>query len=195
MKYIYAIMLALLLTACSASGDKQTEEKSDEVDHSAHMAEGKEQPKSKSPASQAMSIIGENHVHIEYHSPSKRDRQIFGGLVAYGEVWVTGAHNATSIRFSKDVEIGGIEIPEGKYALFTIPREDEWTVIINKNWDQHLVDEYNEAEDIVRLKVTPEKLEEPVESLTYEVIAEDAKTGTIVISWDDVSVSFTVKNA
>ena len=68
MKYIYAIMLALLLTACSASGDKQTEEKSDEVDHSAHMAEGKEQPKSKSPASQAMSIIGENHVHIEYHS-------------------------------------------------------------------------------------------------------------------------------
>ena len=61
--------------------------------------------------------------------------------------------------------------------------------------DIFLLDEYNEAEDIVRLKVTPEKLEEPVESLTYEVIAEDAKTGTIVISWDDVSVSFTVKNA
>ena len=195
MRYIYVIILAVVFTACSTSGEKQTEQKSDEMDHSAHMADSKEQPKSKSPMQMAMTNVGKNHVHIEYHSPSKRGRQIFGGLVAYGEVWVTGAHNATSIRFSKDVEIGGVEIPEGKYALFTIPREDEWTVIINKNWDQHLADEYDQAEDIVRLKVTPEKLDEPVESLTYEVIAEDAKTGTIVISWDDVRISFTIKNA
>ena len=195
MRYIYVIILAVVFTACSTSGEKQTEQKSDEMDHSAHMADSKEQPKSKSPMQMAMTNVGKNHVHIEYHSPSKRGRQIFGGLVAYGEVWVTGAHNATSIRFSKDVEIGGVEIPEGKYALFTIPREDEWTVIINKNWDQHLADEYDQAEDIVRLKVTPEKLDEPVESLIYEVIAEDAKTGTIVISWDDVRISFTIKNA
>ena len=195
MRYIYVIILAVVFTACSTSGEKQTEQKSDEMDHSAHMAESKEQPKSKSPMQMAMTNVGKNHVHIEYHSPSKRGRQIFGGLVAYGEVWVTGAHNATSIRFSKDVEIGGVDIPEGKYALFTIPGEDEWTVIINKNWDQHLADEYDQAEDIVRLKVTPEKLDEPVESLIYEVIAEDAKTGTIVISWDDVRISFTIKNA
>ncbi|MTI22972.1 DUF2911 domain-containing protein [Fulvivirga sp. RKSG066] len=195
MKYIYAIILAMVLTACSTSGEKQTDEKADEMDHSTHMAESKEQPKSKSPMQTAMANVGKNHVHIEYHSPSKRGRQIFGGLVAYGEVWVTGAHNATSIRFSKDVEIGGVKIPEGKYALFTIPGENEWTVIINKNWDQHLVDEYNEDEDLVRLTVTPKILEEPVESLTYEVIAEDDNTGAVVISWDDVRVSFTIQNA
>ena len=79
------------------------------------------------------------------------------------------------------MEIGGVKIPEGKYALFTIPGENEWTVIINKNWDQHLVDEYNEDEDLVRLTVTPKILEEPVESLTYEVIAEDDNTGAVVI--------------
>ena len=195
MRYIYVIILAVVFTACSTSGEKQTEQKSDEMDHSAHMADSKEQPKSKSPMQMAMTNVGKNHVHIEYHSPSKRGRQIFGGLVAYGEVWVTGAHNATSIRFSKDVEIGGVEIPEGKYALFTIPREDEWTVIINKNWDQHLADEYDQAEDMVRLTTVPEKLEEPIESLTYEVIAEDNNTGTISISWDDVKISFQVKNS
>ncbi|GAB4242642.1 MAG: hypothetical protein Tsb0034_20140 [Ekhidna sp.] len=194
MKYIYAIVLAVIFTACSTSGEKQSEEQS-EMDHSAHMAEIKEQPKSKSPMQMAMTNVGKNHVHIEYHSPSMRGRQIFGGLVAYGEVWVTEAHNATSIRFSKDLEIGGVKIPKGKYALFTIPGENEWMVIINKNWDQHLADEYNEAEDIVRLAVTPEALEEPVESLTYEVIAEDENRGTISISWDDVKISFEVKNA
>ena len=195
MKYIYLIILAVIFAACSTSGEKQTEQKSDEMDHSAHMAESKEQPKSKSPMQMAMTNVGKNHVHIEYHSPSKRGRQIFGGLVAYGEVWVTGAHNATSIRFSKDVEIGGVEIPEGKYALFTIPGEDEWTIIINKNWDQHLADEYDKTEDMVRLTTVPEKLEEPIESLTYEVIAEDNNTGTISISWDDVKISFQVKNS
>ena len=195
MRYIYVIILAVVFTACSTSGEKQTEQKSDEMDHSAHMADSKEQPKSKSPMQMAMTNVGKNHVHIEYHSPSKRGRQIFGGLVAYGEVWVTGAHNATSIRFSKDVEIGGVEIPEGKYALFTIPGEDEWTIIINKNWDQHLADEYDKTEDMVRLTTVPEKLEEPIESLTYEVIAEDNNTGTISISWDDVKISFQVKNS
>ena len=194
MRYIYAIILALFFTACSNSGEKQTEGKSDEIDHSAHMAEGKEQPKSKSPMQMVMTNVGENHVHIEYHSPSKRGRQIFGGLVAYGEVWVTGAHNATSIRFSKDVEIGGVKITEGKYALFTIPGKKEWTVIINKNWDQHLADEYDEAEDMVRFTVTPEALEKSVESLTYEVIPEGNDTGTVAISWDDVRISFELKN-
>ena len=92
------------------------------------------------------------------------------------------------------MEIGGVKITEGKYALFTIPGEKEWTVIINKNWDQHLADEYDEAEDMVRFTVTPEALEKSVESLTYEVIPEGNDTGTVAISWDDVRISFELKN-
>lgn len=194
MKNLILIMLVAVFTACSSSGEKKTEEHSGDMDHSAHMAESSEQPKSKSPAKTAMANVGGNHIHIEYHSPSKRGRQIFGGLVAYGEVWVTGAHSATSINFSNDVEVNGVTISKGKYALFTIPGENEWTVIINKNFDQHLADEYDRADDLVRLTATPEKLEEPIESLTYEVITVNDRTGAVIISWDNVSISFEVKN-
>ena len=142
----------------------------------------------------AMTNIGDNHVHIEYSSPSKRGRQIFGGLVGFGEVWVTGAHRATTISFADDVAVGGVDIEEGKYALFTIPGEDEWTVIINTNWDQHLADDYNQELDVVRWQVNPIVLDEPVESLTFEIEELDDSKGMITISWDDVAVAFEVEN-
>ena len=188
MKYSI-LFLTILLFSCS-TGKEKTEQHENHSDHSVE----NDQQVSKSPLQMAMTNVGKNHVHIEYYSPSKRGRQIFGGLVAYGEVWVTGAHNATSIRFSKDVQIGGVKVPEGKYALFTIPGETEWTVIINKNWEQHLADEYNEEEDLVRLRVKPRILDEPVESLTYEVITKGEETGNILISWDDVEITFEVIN-
>jgi hypothetical protein len=140
----------------------------------------------------AMANVGDSHVHIEYNAPSKRGRTIFGGLVAYGEVWVTGAHNATSINFSEDVEIGGVIVPKGKYGLFTIPGEKEWTVIINTKWDQHLADNYDPSEDVVRVTTAPSKLNEPVEMLTYEVLATGDKKGKVSINWDQIMVSFEV---
>lgn len=191
MKNLTFLLILVILGACSAPENKSE----DHSGHENHAAASSEKPKSKSPEKMAMTNVGKNHVHIEYHSPSKRGRQIFGGLVAYGEVWVTGAHSATSIRFSKDVEIGGTQIPVGKYALFTIPGEEEWTVIINNNWEQHLADDYDQAEDVVRFQVTPRKLDQPVESLTYLVEPVDEMTGTITISWDDVAISFEVKNS
>lgn len=194
MKYIYAIILASVFTACSTSNEKQSDEKTNEMDHSAHMTESKGQPKSKSPKTMAMSNVGDNHIHIEYHAPSKRGRQIFGGLVAYNEVWVTGAHSATFIQFSDDVEIGGTEITAGKYALFTIPGEDEWTIIINKNWDQHLADDYDAAEDLVRVQVIPQYLDETVETLTYEIKALNEQEAQISIAWDNVKVNLDIKN-
>ena len=141
-----------------------------------------------------MANVGDNHIHIEYHAPSKRGRQIFGGLVAYNEVWVTGAHSATSINFSQDVEIGGTKIPSGKYALFTIPGELMWTLIINENWDQHLADDYDASLDVVRLELEPQKLEVPEEMLSYEVKTFTNEKGAINISWDDVSIEFEVNN-
>ena len=180
----------LLLGSCSNA--EQQSSSSNEHDHSAAAEPAKK--KLKSPKQMAMTNVGENHIHIEYSSPSKRGRLIFGGLVGYGEVWVTGAHRATSISIANDVNIGGVDIPAGKYGLFTIPSEEEWTIIINTNWDQHLADDYQESEDVVRVKAKATKLDEVVESLTYEVVEVDASTGSITISWDDTSVSFEVKN-
>ena len=101
MKSIYVLILAIMISACSTPSEKKDEGHSNEMDHSAHTSANSEQPKSKSPKQMAMTNVGDNHIHIEYSSPSVRGRQIFGGLVAYGEVWVTGAHKQRASTFRK----------------------------------------------------------------------------------------------
>lgn len=165
-----------------------------EEDHSKHQA-SPSAGKSKSPRKTAMATIGDAHVHIDYSAPSKRGRQIFGGLVAYDEVWVTGAHRATSIEFDDDVLVNGEKVEEGKYGLFTIPGKDEWTVILNENYNQHLADEYDQSEDVLRFNVTPTQPDEPVEQLTFNVTPEEGQEGTISIAWDQTKISFPVKAA
>ncbi|MCE7994923.1 MAG: DUF2911 domain-containing protein [Roseivirga sp.] len=185
-RYILPSLIIIAIAACS--GEKKSSEEHDHAATPQTAASGN----SKSPASQAMTNIGQTHVHIEYHAPSVRGRQIFGGLVAYNEVWVTGAHSATSINFPNDVSLNGNKVPKGKYALFTIPGESEWTVIINENYEQHLADDYDEKLDVARLKVRPEKLAETQEQLLYKVEETATGKGIISISWADVKISFEV---
>ncbi|OEK03036.1 hypothetical protein BFP97_16570 [Roseivirga sp. 4D4] len=192
MKKINLLLLSLLAVTLIACGNNK-KQKEAEADHDHATAQTTSPGKSKSPASQAMTNIGDTHVHIEYHAPSVRGRQIFGGLVAYNEVWVTGAHSATSINFPNDVSLNGNKVPKGKYAFFTIPGESEWTIIINENYEQHLADDYDQELDVTRFTVKPEKLAETQEQLLYEVKPTGDKEGTISISWADVKVSFNVK--
>ncbi|QSE99350.1 DUF2911 domain-containing protein [Fulvivirga lutea] len=153
-----------------------------------------DKPKPKSPKTSAMGNIGNTHIHIDYSSPSVRGRVIWGGLVAYDKVWSSGAHKATTIDFSNDVTINNTKVPAGKYGFFTIPGKDQWTIILSKDWDMHLADDYTQANDLLRFKVKPTKLNEPVESLKYEVIPSNDKSGVIKLSWSDLSVSFKVIN-
>ena len=140
-------------------------------------------------------MIGNNHVHMEYSAPSVRGRAIWGELVPYHKIWVTGAHMATSLQFNSDLKIAGNVIPAGKYAFFTIPGEKEWTIIINKNWNQHQADDYNMADDAVRFMVTPEFLNEPVEELKFEVIQAGDKNGKIVFQWEKLKFSIDIESA
>ena len=144
----------------------------------------------KSIPSEAKKWIGNTDIKINYHSPGVRGRVIWGGLVPYDEVWVTGAHSATTMELGKDFQIGDKTIPAGKYALFTIPGKEEWTVIINKNWDQHLADEYAERDDVVRIKVKPQTTEEVTERLKYEIDQTGERTANIIISWENIRVPF-----
>jgi hypothetical protein len=148
----------------------------------------------KSPRQMAMAMVGNNHVHIDYGSPSVRGRTIWGGLVAYDQVWATGAHKATWIDFAEDVEINGKLIPKGKYGFFTIPNANEWTLILNKVWDMHLADDYDASNDIIRVKSKPTNLSETVEALTFEVKDTNGKKGVVTLSWDSLSVSLTFTN-
>ncbi|MBX2912112.1 MAG: DUF2911 domain-containing protein [Cyclobacteriaceae bacterium] len=142
-----------------------------------------------SPKAYAVGKIGGANFTVNYYSPATRGRMIWGGLVAYDNVWVTGAHKATSIEFDKDIKIGGTMVPSGKYAFFTIPGKNLWTIIINKNWNQHLADDYSQAEDVVRLAVAPEVEELPQERLRYVIKGDGDKAGEIMLYWEKLEVS------
>jgi len=189
------LLTATIVALISCGKTDTTKTESDGIDeHAAHQASVTEdQAKPKSPKTAAMANIGPAHIHIEYSSPSVRGRTVWGGLVSYGEVWVTGAHKATSINFPSDVKIKGSIVLKGKYALFTIPNKEEWTIIINKNWDQHLADDYDQAEDVLRFKVKPSNLKKVQETLKYQVVPVEGNVGTISISWDQLKVSFDVE--
>ncbi|MGB1312758.1 MAG: DUF2911 domain-containing protein [Bizionia paragorgiae] len=143
-----------------------------------------------SPHTSAMAMIGDAHIHIDYSSPGVRNRIIFGGLVGYDQVWQAGAHMATWIETNKDLIIKGETLPKGKYGFFTIPSKGDWTVMINKNWEQHGKDEYDEKEDVIRFKITPKLSEEITEHLEYKINKIDDKNGTISMAWEKVKIEF-----
>lgn len=187
MKIYYALILigTLAITACQSNQEKENHATHE---HQNTNTEESVPKKVLSPRKQAMANIGDVHVHIDYSSPGKRGRTIWNGLVAHGQVWVTGAHQATSINFSNDVIIQGQTIPKGKYGFFTIPDSEKWILILNENYEQHLTDDYDEKLDVVRVNVIPRTLSESVESLTYKVISDDDNNGFISVSWDTLEV-------
>ncbi len=113
-----------------------------------------------SPTATLKQHVGLTDIEINYSRPSVKGRKIFGDLVPFGEVWRTGANSSTKISFSTDVKLNGNAIPAGKYALFTIPGENEWTIILSKNTNGFGAFGYKPDEDLVRFKVTPTQLAE-----------------------------------
>lgn len=146
------------------------------------------QEKPASPKAEASGTLGNSKVKIVYCQPSARGRKIMGGLVPYGEVWRTGANEATTIEFDKDVNIEGKNLPAGKYALFTIPNENEWTIIFNKNHKQWGAYNYSQNDDVLRVNVKPAKTSEFVE--TFVITPEKDK---VTLKWENTAVAFNVK--
>ncbi|MCL7988102.1 DUF2911 domain-containing protein [Sphingobacterium sp. lm-10] len=141
-----------------------------------------------SPKRVTMTNVGTTHVHLTYQSPGVKDRVIWGGLVPYGQVWVTGAHMATSILFSSDIVIDGHTVPAGTYAIFTIPEKEDWTFILNKNYEQHLADDYSEDEDVLRTTIRP-KSHEATPRLTYVIEAIDEQNGVVKMLWENLEIA------
>lgn len=119
-----------------------------------------------SPHARLVQTVGATEIEIDYSRPGAKGREIFGGLVPYGKVWRTGANASTKISFAQDVRLEGQAVPAGTYALYTIPEADEWTVILSTNTELWGAFDYDEADDVVRVTVTPEELQEPVENFT-----------------------------
>ena len=143
-----------------------------------------------SPPAQAKETLASGAVvSIDYSQPSVKGRTIGKDLEPMaGKVWRTGANEATVFEVSKDVKIEGKDLPAGKYALFTIANEGEWTIIFNKNPKQWGAYDYKESEDALRVKVKPAKAEAFAEKMTFVV----DKNGTDSLLWGDRKVDFKV---
>ena len=145
--------------------------------------------------SQAASVtqsIGLTKITIDYHRPLVKGRKIWGDLVPYNEVWRAGANKNTTIEFSDPVKINGVDIPAGKYGFHTIPAENEWTLIFNKNnaaWGSYF---YEQSLDALRIKVKPQSA--PFEeALTYYFSNPEDNSVNVVLHWEKLAIQFKVE--
>lgn len=146
-----------------------------------------------SPAATVKQVVGLTNFEIEYSRPSVKGREIFGGLVPYGEVWRTGANAPTKITFSDSVELGGEKIPAGTYALYTIPTKDEWTVIVYGSTEGWGSIGYDQSKDVARVKAKPTKLDHAVESFTIGIDALRNDSAVLYLDWDHTRVAVPIK--
>jgi hypothetical protein len=143
---------------------------------------------SASPPASFKQRFGITDVEVNYARPSMRGRKIFGGLEPYGAVWRTGANEATKVTFSTPVKFGGVDVPAGSYALFSIPGEKEWTVILNKVPGQWGAYRYDASNDVAKVTVKPMAVQKPVE--TFAIGMSDIKQDSAVLyfTWENVRV-------
>jgi len=141
-----------------------------------------------SPRSTLTQVVGVADVTIDYSRPSMRDRKIMGGLVPFGEVWRTGANASTKISFTDDAMLDGNKARAGKYALTTIPRKDQWTIILIK--DREAEANYPEVEDTLRFMVKPMKSSETIQSFTIDITDLKQNSANVQLAWENTVVRF-----
>ena len=146
-----------------------------------------------SPAATATGTIGAANLTIKYSSPSVKGRAIWGGLVPYDKVWRAGANTATSIENDKDLKVEGKALPAGKYSIYAIPGEKEWTIIFNSQTGQWGVKSATESsldpvKDVLRVTVKSKKSASMNERLVYTINDKG-----IVLSWENLDVPVSIK--
>ncbi|MTI30326.1 DUF2911 domain-containing protein [Xanthovirga aplysinae] len=142
-----------------------------------------------SPLSVTTMKFEDTYVKITYSRPHKRGRETFGSeLAPFGEVWRTGANEATEITLTGDIKLNGHKIKAGTYSIFTIPQKEKWTVIINKGLGQWGTYDYDKSLDLVRFEVPVEMTEIIFEPFTIS-FEEKNKDNVLSMQWDKTKVS------
>lgn len=179
-------MAVVVLTAASAQDKGKGKSAQEKGKGEADKVKPAQEKKMSSPAATAEGTIDGVKVLVNYHQPSARGRKVMGALVPYKQVWRTGANATPSIVFGGKAKVEGNAIAPGKYGLYTIPGEDEWTIIFNKDikWG---ADEYTEKNDVLRVKVKPVKTGAMVETFTISV-----EKNQVILRWENTQVAFTV---
>src|ERR1700732_453213 len=126
-----------------------------------------DQRKPLSPPAQAQCKFADGKtIKTDYSSPRMKGRKIFGGLVPYGEVWRSGANEATTFVTDADITVGNKAVPAGSYTIFTIPDKDKWTLIISKKTGEWGTAYPGADQDSARIDMTPSTLPANVENFT-----------------------------
>src|SRR4051812_11560278 len=133
--------------------------------------------------------VGMTDIEVDYSRPNKNKREIFGGLVPWDKVWRTGANAVTKIKFNNPVTFGDKEVAPGEYALFTIPKADEWTIILSKNMELP----YKPEADVAKVTAKPMKLTEEMETFTIGFNDLRIDNVTMFLAWDHTAVPLKLK--
>jgi hypothetical protein len=150
-----------------------------------------QQDKSKrpSPPAQAQCKFSDGKtISVDYSSPRMKGRKIFGDLVPYGQVWRTGANEATTFVTNTGVTAGGRDIPAGNYTIFTVPDQSKWTLIVNKHTGEWGIPYKYESEELARIPMSVAKTSGPVEDFTI-AFDQGGSSCTMKISWEETEAS------
>ena len=143
-------------------------------------------------ASASCDMGGGQSLKANYSSPRANGRKIYGGLVPFGEVWRTGANEATTFVSTSDLVVGGKLVPAGQYTIFTIPNADKWTLIVNKKTGEWGIPYKYESDELARIGMRMTKLSSPVDN--FAISYEKSGAGcTMNIDWETTRASVDIK--
>jgi Protein of unknown function (DUF2911) len=143
------------------------------------------------PASASLDLGGGKSVTIDYSSPRLKGRKLGKDLAPYGEVWRTGANEATTFVATTDITVGGTPVPAGNYTLFTIPNRDKWTLIISKKTGEWGTNYAGPSNDLARIDMKVSALPSPVENFTIS-FEKTANGGTLNMDWETTRASVAI---
>lgn len=150
-----------------------------------------------SPYDSTSVVIGTGEAKICYGRPSIRGREIMGGLVPYDTLWRTGANEPTTIHLPFAADIAGIEVEPGSYSLYTVPGEDDWTLIVNRSVSQWGIESAYSPEvrsqEVGRTQVEAETVEEPVEMFTIESEPSGSSAANVILRWENTQVTIPIE--
>src|SRR5215467_3205119 len=172
----FGVLLVLLSVALSAFAQQPSEDKS----------------KRPSPPATADVTLNGKKITIDYSRPSLKGRKVGQELAPYGQVWRTGANEATTLTTEADLNVGGTKIPAGKYTLFTLPSEKDWKLIINKQTGQWGT-KYDPSQDLVRIDMKKSALPQTVEQFIISFDKKGENSADLNLDWENIRVSVTVK--
>ncbi len=144
-----------------------------------------------SPDATVSQYVGITKITVDYSSPRVNGRKIWGELVPFGEIWRTGANEATTITFTDPVKVNGNELPAGTYGVHTLPGEKEWEIIFSKDTKVDDPAAYDETKDALRLKVKPEE-SAFTERMLFTITDISENSANVNLIWEKLKVSFSV---